>query len=278
MNNFLFLAFRKIMKTFSGKGFRRFYPVKIAYNFMIKKSVPDAVDVMGHKMYLDSKDSLHLSFNDTHEKLETEIFKKEIKRGDIVLDIGANIGYYTLIAARIVGDKGKVFAFEPDPENFSLLKKNIAINGYKNVTPVQKAVSDKFRKIKLFLSEDNKAGHRIYDDMTGKKFISVGAVVIDDFLKGNKVDFVKMDVEGAEGKALAGMSKIIKENKKLKILTEFFPSLLAELGTNPEKYLESLVGHGFRIYDINGRKQPVAAEELMQKYSIGKHTNLLCLR
>lgn len=278
MNNFLFQTFKKIMKVFSGKGFRRFYLVKVIYNFIIKNSIPDVVDVQGHKMYLDSKDSLHLSFNDIHEELETEIFKKEIGNGDIVLDIGANIGYYTLIAAKIVGDEGKVFAFEPDPENFSLLKKNIEINGYRNVTPVQKAVSDKSGKIKLFLSEDNKAGHRIYDDMLGKKCINVDAVAIDDFLKGNKVDFVKMDIEGAEGKALAGMSKTIKENKKLKLLTEFFPSLLAELGTNPEKYVELIIEHGFKVYDINGWKHPAATKELIQKYGIGKHTNLLCLR
>ena len=69
----------------------------------------------------------------------TALVKRIVRNGDIVVDIGAHIGYYTLIFARLVGPKGKVFAFEPEPNNFNLLIKNIKINGYKNIIPVQKA-------------------------------------------------------------------------------------------------------------------------------------------
>jgi len=90
-------------------------------------------------MYIDSRDTtvgtslLKWGF---FEKYETKLFKKSIKRGMVVLDIGANIGYYTLLAARLVGDEGKVFAFEPDPYNYSLLRKNIEANRYNNVIPM----------------------------------------------------------------------------------------------------------------------------------------------
>lgn len=79
-------------------------------------------------MFLEATDCLGLLTHEIHEPLMTEIIKRETKEGDVVLDIGAHIGYYTLMFARLVGKEGKVFAFEPDPDNFTLLKKNIEIN------------------------------------------------------------------------------------------------------------------------------------------------------
>jgi len=97
-----------------------------------RKTTPKIVNVLGHKMYLDDLDTLHLAINGIWEPLETNLIKNKIKEGDIVLNIGANIGYYTLLIARLVGSNGKVFAFEPDLNNFKILKKNIEINNYKN--------------------------------------------------------------------------------------------------------------------------------------------------
>lgn len=118
------------------------------------------VNVQGHKMYLPTMDdvgiiSFDLILNEVWEPIETNFFKREIKENDIVLDIGANIGYYTLLFARQVGTKGKVYAFEPEPNNFSLLAKNVLINKYENVIYIDKAVSDINGSQKLFLSEYN---------------------------------------------------------------------------------------------------------------------------
>ncbi len=249
------------------------------YDFLFPRIVPDFVNVQGHKMYIDSKDSLHFFFNSSIEDDETETIRKNIKKRDVVLDIGANIGYYTLIAARIVGEEGKVFAFEPDPGNFSLLKKNVEANGYKNVVLVQKAVSDRTEKIKLFLNEDSNVGHSIYDAHDGKKSISVYAITLDDFLKdAEKVDFIKMDIEGAEGKAFAGMAGVLKRNKRLKIVTEFSPMLLRGIGTDPKRYVELLQKSGFKVYDVKENLKPTAGEELIRKYTENKYTNLLCVR
>ena len=114
------------------------------------------VMVEGHKMFLDSVDTFHLCTNGYHEPIETDLIKKHVKRGDVVLDLGANIGYFTLILPRLVGEEGKVFAFEPDPENFALLKKNVEINSYQNVVLVQKAVSNRNGKATLYLYEEHK--------------------------------------------------------------------------------------------------------------------------
>ena len=69
----------------------------------------------------------------SYEPLETETVKREIKKGNVVSDIGANIGYFASIVAKLVGEEGKVFAFEPDPGNFALLERNVQTNGYKYV-------------------------------------------------------------------------------------------------------------------------------------------------
>src|SRR5207245_6887735 len=86
--------------------------------------------VLGHKMYLDSKDSNKLSFNEVYEYLVTELVQKEVKMGNVVLDIGAHIGYYALMFPKHVGTHGKVFEFEPEPDIFGTLAKTARGNDY----------------------------------------------------------------------------------------------------------------------------------------------------
>jgi tRNA G37 N-methylase Trm5 len=99
----------------------------------------------------------------TWEPVETELLRKLIKPGDVVLDVGANIGYYAVLFGRWVGDGGWVIAVEPEPDNFSLLCRNLAANGSSNVIPLPVAASDRFGELALYLSSDNKGDHRAYD-------------------------------------------------------------------------------------------------------------------
>jgi FkbM family methyltransferase len=276
--------YKKVSKILPGIG--RFYPIRIANNFMIPHLKSNFAVVQGHKMFLDSKDSLCLSIYGVYEPFETELVKKEIKKGDVVLDIGANIGYYTLIFAKLVGGEGKVFAFEPDPTNFTLLKKNVEINGYKNVIMVQKALSNKTGKIKLYLSEDNKGDHRIYDSGDNRQSIEIESIRLDDCFKNYNggIDFIKMDIQGAEGGALQGMSNLLNKNKNVKIVTEFWPIGLKGFGIEPEDYLKLLLKHGFKLYHTNEEKKEI--EEVTNIFKLleiytpekGNYTNLLCTR
>ncbi|MFQ5574888.1 MAG: FkbM family methyltransferase [Terriglobia bacterium] len=171
-------------------------------------------------MYLDSKDSLRLSLNGIYEPLETELVQKEVVEGNVVLDLGAHIGYYTLIFARLVGSQGKVFAFEPGPDNFALLEKNVQVNRYRNVTLVQRAVSEAAGRVRLYLNEGNTADHRMYDSRDGRKHIEVETVRVDDYFAEyeGKIDFIKMDIQGAEGAALSGMVRLIEGVGRTKAL------------------------------------------------------------
>jgi len=282
-------AFLKIYKAaevvFGGYGIGKFYPIRIAHAFFLKQMKLNFIIVQGHKMFLDSKDSLNLSLNGTYEEFETELFKKEIKESDIILDIGANIGYFTLIFAQIVGNHGKVFAFEPDPTNFALLKKNVEINGYENIVLINKAVSNKSGKLKLFLSDDNRGDHRIYDSYDGRNFVEIESIKLDDFFNdyNGKIDFVKMDVQGAEFLVVQGMLNLLNKNKNMKIISEYWPMGLKRSGAIPEEYLLLLLDLGFNLSNINETQKKIETitfKNLLEEYTPEKenYTNLLCLR
>ncbi len=176
----------------------------------------------------------------------------------VVVDIGANIGYYTLIAAKLIGDNSKVYAFEPEPESYKLLAKNIKTNDYANVVTIQKAVSDKTERIKLFLDKSNLANPSLAQqnicDKNQNGFLEVETITLDDFfrevVKNFKVDIIKMDTQGAESLILEGAEKIIKNNK-LKIIMEFWPKGLENMGTGPLRLLKRLENYGFRIKFID---------------------------
>lgn len=279
----LFTVYKRAARLLSGHGLGRWYPVTAVNSFLISRLRPPLIEVDGHKMLWGSEGITSALTLGIYEPLETEIVKREIKKGDIVLDLGANIGYYTLLLARLVGEEGKVFAFEPDPTNFSWLEKNVEMNGYKNVVLIPKAVSNKTGKIRLYLSQRNRADHRIYDSQDGRQSIEIETVRLDDYFKdyGGKIDFIKMDIQGAEGEALQGMSGLLKNND-VKMLMEFSPGGLKISGMEPEECLKLLTGFGFRLYDIVGREKkmkPVSIPELLGKYTPGKknRTNLWCL-
>ncbi|MEK7090960.1 MAG: FkbM family methyltransferase [Patescibacteria group bacterium] len=225
---------------------------------------PESVIVDGHRMYIDKDDrviSLELLLSGKWEEFETELFKQSINLGDIVVDIGAHIGYYTLIAAKKVGDKGRVYAFEPLPKNFELLKKNVELNGYKNVVLINKAVSDRDGTAKLFLSnEDNFGDQRIYDPEGNRVSISIGTIKLDTFLKNKekRINVIKMDIQGSETKTLTGASEIIRKSKKLKLLTEFWPRGLRLCGSSGREYLNLLKKSKFKIFEINNITKKVS--------------------
>jgi len=147
-----------------------------------------------------------------------EVFRDQVyeqfyspKKGDTVIDIGANVGAFTVRAAKLVGDKGMVIAIEPEPRNLVLLQQNIKQNNLNNVKIVKKAIWDKPTKIRLYLSEFS-GGHSIKENATAKNYIEVEADCLDNIiseLELNHIDFIKLDVEGAELEALKGAEKTL---------------------------------------------------------------------
>jgi len=259
------------------------YPINAIYHFLYSylRKRSRVINVAGHKMSLNVVDVIYNLVFGLGEPLETEILRKEIKNGDVVLDLGANIGFYTLIAAKLVGKRGRVFAFEPEPANFARLEMNVRLNGYENVVLVQKAVSNRTSRCTLYLSDQDRDTHRIYDIRDGRRFIEVESIRLDDYFHNQRVDFIKMDIEGAEWAALQGMSLLLEKNKRVKILTEFLPSGLKGFGIDPKEYLRLLIKYGFKLYSINERKrrmEPATIGGIMSSLNALGYINILCKR
>jgi len=261
----------------------RLFTIRIVDKFITSR-LKTPFEVEGHKMYL-TRPFLFVSFGGIYEPLETSLVKKLIKKGDVVVDLGAHIGYYTLIFAKLVGNEGKVFAFEPNPDNFALLNKNIKMNGYINVVTEQKAVANKTGKTRFYLSPDNAGDHRIYDLHDGRQFIEIDVTSLNDYFKEyeGRLNFIKMDIQGAEAAAIEGMSHLLSKNKVLKIMSEFWPSAMVGCDISPQDYLESLCQKGFRLYrldDETNKIRPIEISRLLERFNTtnGSFTNLLMIR
>ena len=249
-------------------------------------SKSDFVEIEGRKIFTRNNDGLALSIFKIYEPNQTEIVKKYVHEGDIVIDIGAHVGYYTLLMAQLVGENGKVYSFEPDPVNFQLLKKSVEINGFENVVLIQKAVSNITDKVKLFLGDNDSAINRIYDAKLGdaKESIDAESVTIDEYFKENNelINFIKIDSEGSEVKIINGMEQFLSRNQELVMMTEFFPFLIKKSGDEPNQYLKSLEKFGFSLYNIldkNEKTNKINSENFLESGINSQYcTNLLCIK
>lgn len=244
----------KMYWLFQGRGVGKSLPLATVSNFVYRRLKPSGIvltSIQKHKMYI------HPFYIFAFEKFETELFKSLIREGMVVVDIGAYAGYYSLVAANLVGEEGKVYAFEPNPENYVLLLKNLEMNRYKNVTPAQKAIADRNGKTRLFLALENKGDNRLFDSKDGRESIIVDVTSLDDFFKERDyhVDVVKMDIQGSEMAALKGMTKILEKNDDLKILSEFWPSGIRMSGASPEEFLKKLMEFGFELYHVDEKRK-----------------------
>ena len=242
---------------------------------------PKRVSLTGHTLYLDPHDALNLSWNGgVYEPFETKIMLESLRNGDVVIDLGAFIGYYTILFADKVGAEGKVFAFEAAPDNFALLSRNVKEYNqeqgfpYKayahphleiydsNIHIEQCAVTNEHdSSINVFECETNSGMNRIYPSKycNSQKNRSVRTIKLDKYFSGNaKIDLIKMDLEGSELGALEGMTDLLHENKKnIKIFLEFCPASIEEYGRQPKDVFEYLYSHGMNIYHLDRKSKQV---------------------
>jgi FkbM family methyltransferase len=218
----------------------------------------------GHQIKVNS-DYVDLLKGQGYEKGTTKVFTELVKEGMNVVDIGANIGYYTLLAARRVGPQGRVYAFEPEPGNFKLLTENIRLNGYENVVAVQKAVSNRAGTASLFLSLRGSGAHSLLSSRDyGKETIAIKTVTLDKFFAKERspaIQVIKMDIEGWELEALDGMRRLIAHNSPLKMVAEFYPWGLLSRDISPQALTSRLIELGFTISvidDETGQTTPLS--------------------
>ncbi|MCK4454165.1 FkbM family methyltransferase [Candidatus Parcubacteria bacterium] len=186
-------------------------------------------------MILDSADkgiSWELLYVGIRENRSTEFLRAFLNPGDMCVDIGANIGYYALLEARLVGKNGKIFAIEPSYDNIKLLNKNIALNQYDNIVSYRGAVGSKncLGNIKLSRGSNRHSFVNANLDFSGKTE-QVKIMALDTFLQDKPYpQFVRMDVEGYEEEVIKGMRHILAQKKPLKMFIEFHCPLLENGG------------------------------------------------
>jgi len=248
--------------------------------------------VNGLKMFLDpAEEASHAGafLWGEYEPATTAVFMAMVTDGDVVVDVGAHWGYFTLLAATLCGERGRVFAFEPHPRNFDLLTKNIRVNRLTNVVAIQKAVANHTGTTKLFQARST-AGHSLCSippewRLAGgpaKEAMVVDTVALDDFCAQSCVvpRLIKMDIEGAEPLALAGMRRLIERNPLLVLITEFNSSYLDAKAA--AAFLGQLTACGFDVGSIDDdrRQLAVGPKAAMLKRLLEKETtyNLLATR
>lgn len=277
-SRYFFGLYRRVFRLFFGTRIGEFPPLAWLHAKIMGSLQPPSVLVDGHRLCLDAGDSLNLSLLDRHEAAELALARGELGPGDVALDLGANIGVYTLTLAHAVGTAGKVIAFEPEPSNFALLSKNVELNGYQNVAAWPYAVGADAGTIKLYLSDSNRGDHRTFADGSRRRVIEVRCVRLDEFLDPSlQVRLIKMDIQGAEVTALQGMQSLLRRAQQLTLLTEFWPAGLSNAGSSAREYLDLLLLAGFQIFRIasgSGALRPFGPSQLEELPRDG--CNLLC--
>lgn len=218
-----------------------------------------------------------------YERHTRTLFEQSLRPGAVVLDIGAHIGYFTLLAARAVGPSGCVYAFEPDSSNYRFLGHNVALNGVEDVvTTVPKAVADTSGIREFFANTKSSVASSFWGSGRSVTATRVDCTTVDDFLGGGEIDVVKLDVEGAEIAALRGMRRTLTSGRRLVLFVECNPTGLASSGASAPELFDELASLELDVRVIDEKQRrllPVTSELLNPDLADGKwYANLYCTR
>ncbi|MFQ3308539.1 MAG: FkbM family methyltransferase [Candidatus Nanohaloarchaea archaeon] len=184
-----------------------------------------------------------LFLQNIREAESTKIFRSEIEEGDAIADIGSNIGYYTLMAAKEAGNSGKVFSIEPDPETYQRLNENIELNDYSNIKTLNKAIGSSRKKEYFTRSKITNTRHIHYEGE--EKDLEVEVQSLDNVIEEN-IDVVRMDVEGYEHNILKGMKNTLSENN-VKLFLEMHPRKIKFYDSSLEDLMSFLSRYDFKV-------------------------------
>jgi FkbM family methyltransferase len=261
--------------------------IRFLFSLVLLKVLPNPLKINDVFLYWRPHDPVIMEFVSGYEP-DTVQYLKSIKPTHFV-DIGAHYGFYSLLMARHVGQKGKVYAFEPDPSNYKLLLMNIKVNNMEDIImPVNKAVSDRSGVITFFPGKESCTGSLYASRYTMSKSITVETVTLDEFFEHEgwpAIDVIKIDIQGAEKVALEGIKKMSARNPDLKLIIEFSPATLTDAGVSVQEFFDKLLELGFQKFSVlqNGIQPINIPSDIsrlvrMAKREYGGYLNLLCER
>lgn len=220
-------------------------------------------------------------YNGIYEEGTLWCFEKILKKGDVVFDIGANIGLTTVYAAKCVGMKGKVYGFEPMPLTFKMLNFNVNLNKLRNVILLNKALSDRIGDAEMYDNIHINRGAASLYSSNKQDGIKISVSTLDNFINEfaiNKIDFIKIDIEGAEIPMLKGANEIFKLKRKpiicleysIDVKSDYLVSSLYEMLKNEMNY---------ELYkQLGGKESSTALIPINNIEDLPSHDNIYCFQ
>lgn len=213
--------------------------------------------IIGHfKINVNTKNFIdaNIFYTGDYEPYLKVKFKELIKEGDIILDVGANIGFHTLYFAELTGKMGKVIAFEPIPINFNALQKNINLNDFNQILIINKALGNTNTLLNIHINPEtqNPGAFNLFDD--GVKNLTIACVRGDDYLNesgSRRVDFIKVDVEGFELEVFKGLEQTIKQFMPI-IIFEYDKNYQAKINDDPKAIFHFLSKFAYMFFTLDG--------------------------
>ena len=231
-------------------------------------------------LYLQDELALRYALGQQFEPDVCEVFRKVVKSGHVVFDVGANIGQFTLLAAKRVGASGSVHAFEPAPEEYRKLGANVSLNGFSNVVVNHVAICDRVGEAVLRtagpgLGLYNSLGTPLTSSLIGH--ISVPCTTLDCYVEAGgvlRVDLLKVDVEGAELGVLRGAARLLSQSDAPVIVCEFSDLTGTDIGHSTRELRRCLKAFGYQhIYRYSLERRCLAPEPMRERYD---YANLVC--
>jgi FkbM family methyltransferase len=216
-----------------------------------------------------------------HEPGSVRWLAKRLSPGSVAIDVGAHIGYFTVLMARLVGRQGRVYAVEPAQDNLSFLHRNVKQNRLDNVTVVPCAAGrdSTVRALRLGTNSD---GYGFYTPLKETiRTVPTAQVRLDELVQG-PVDLIKIDVEGAEFEVLEGTANLLRHNPNLSLIVEWSPLCLSQAGYGAHELPDYLRKKGFAPFvvdDVSHGSRSV--EEVLELLDSGSlhlfwYCNLIC--
>ena len=243
-------------------------PLKTLTNAILLKIIPESIQIGPATLYLDPDDPVvsgALTLR-VYELSEQALFAKYLHGEMTLVDIGANLGLYTAISMHHLDADGRIVAFEPFPQTYEFLQKNVAANqnngrACPRVDTFNLAATPEPSQTDLRLNPENRADNRLYHGTYHGKMeewdtLPIEGRPVDDVLAElgiDEVNFVKIDIQGYEQKAISGFQRTLARSQNVIILSEFWPKGLQESGGSAHEYLQMLENLGFRLYVLNER-------------------------
>jgi FkbM family methyltransferase len=192
-----------------------------------------------------------------------------LEPGATLVDVGANLGWFTVIGSRLVGPTGRVVAYEPDPGNLRLLRRNIRANDCRNVTVIAAAAGETRGRARLWLSPDNQGDHRLELSSDRADWVDVDVRRVTDDVKPGVAALVKIDVQGSEVAALRGMQPLLAATPAPRLVAELWPHGLERCGASADELIDLLcqderrlwlARHDGTLTELDGRTARLTAE------------------